>query len=119
MCLPLPQRKRDGGQVKRIEAEFSRMRKATKLCIQTLYAGCHRDVEDAVPVNIGGGKVDIVPGIAVREVSVTPDGHSANYNSKARQDKLRFGRGYHQPLLGHAHEISSSSVQVTQSSTNV
>jgi hypothetical protein len=118
MCLPLSQRKRDGGQVERIEAEFSRMGKATQLCVQTLYAGCHRGIEDAVPIDIGGGKVDIVPGITMREVSGTPYGHSANYNSEAGQDKLRFGRGDHQPLLGHAHEISNSSVQVTQSSTN-
>jgi hypothetical protein len=94
------------------------MRKATKLCVQTLYADCHRDIEDAVPVNIGGGKVDIVPGITMREVSVTPGGHSANYHSEAGQNKLRFGRGDRQPLLGHAHEISDSWVQVTQSSTN-
>jgi hypothetical protein len=44
MCLPLPQRKRDGGQVERIEAEFSRMRKATKLCVQTLYAQHQRSI---------------------------------------------------------------------------
>lgn len=87
MCLPLPQRKRYGGEVERIKAEFSRMRKTTKLCVHTLYAGCHRGIEDAVPVDIGGGKIDIVPGVTMREVSGIPNGHSSNYNSKDGQDK--------------------------------